>query len=254
MSIKNVLKRLIFSVSAKPIMDKTRMNATRKKPIIITTIEESTNNMIDIWKNNQDTCEGLEFHATYQLRTPLRILMRHGETHTDINTKPPQIIKEKWEGIWVIKTGIDINSLLPGIKITAASDIGYILPKDYVPFLVAIRKIAELDDSIESRIEKLRNMPAGLEWKSFIKRHGGIENIIDIFFPIFIDTIPHLNFSTKKELYKLGLNTPNLIESSSDDNLLRIKGIGKEKLKAIRKYCSSITNYRDADRIDNVIK
>lgn len=71
---------------------------------------------------------------------------------------------------------------------TVASDIGPIRPDDYLPFLIAIREIVEIDESIEKRIEKLRDMSTVDGWKSYIERHGGIEKIIRYFFPKFIDS------------------------------------------------------------------
>ncbi len=240
--------------------------AAQSKPKIITTIQESQNNTIDDWKNNQDIISGLEFNATLQLRTPLRVLLRHGEIHNDINTEPPEIVKEMWEGIWLPKlktlreiTGLNIPEMPQGKH---ASPIGPILPSDFLPFLIAIRKIVELDEPIENRIKKLREMNLLDKWKIFVSQMGpshisqktGIEWIIDYFFPPFITTIPQISDSIKESLSQLGLNTANSIESASDDTLLRIKGIGKTKLKTIRDYCSGIKDNRDSDRIEDVVR
>ncbi|ABW68751.1 hypothetical protein Dole_2948 [Desulfosudis oleivorans Hxd3] len=232
------------------------MSAAQPKPKIITTIEESQNNKIGTWKDNQDVVHGLQFSATLQLRTPLRVLLRHGEIHTNINTKPPKIIKEMWEGIWVFKTktfrelGCDVDEVAPG---THASDVGLVLPADYLPFLIAIRRVVELDEPIENRIKKLREMPMASDWKTYIEKHGGIEKIIRQFFPEFIDTIPKISAAID-ELSELGLETPNRIAAAPDETLLSIKGIGQSKLKTIRDYCAGITKNRDADRVENVIR
>jgi len=256
MSIIGMFKKLISGASAEPMV-KVQTNTAPSKPKIFTTIEESQNNKIEHWKANQDIMEGLEFIATLQIRTPLRVLLRHGEIHTDPNTEPHRIAMEMWEGIWSMKTkswrelGIDMPEIAPG---THASDVGQVLPDDYLPFLIAIRKIVELDESIDTRIKKLHEMPISDEWKSYVEKHGGIEKIIRYFFPKFIDTIPSLNQSTEDELCKLNLNTSNLIAAAPDKALLSIKGIGQAKLKAIRDYCAGITDNRDSDRIDKVIR
>jgi len=258
MSIIGIFKRLISGASAEPVKQ-SPMNAAQSKPKIITTIKESQNNEIKAWKDNQDVISGLEFIATMQLRTPLRVLLRHGEIHTNINTAPPQIIKELWEGIWTTKTktyrelGVDIDEVK---DLTCASDIGQI-PQDggeYLKFLIAIRKIVELDEPIDNRIKKLREMPILDEWKTYLEKHGGIETIVSYFFPKFIETIPSLNQSTEDELCKLDLNTPNRIATAPDETLLSIKGIGQAKLKAIRDYCAGTTDKRDADRVEDVIR
>jgi len=308
MSIIGMFRRLISGASAEPVV-KVQTNTAPSRPKIFTTIEESQNNKIEHWKNNQDIINGLEFIATLQLRTPLRVLLRHGEIHRDINTAPPKYAKEMWEGIWTFNTktyrelGIDIDK----IKGTHASDVGQVMADDYLPFLIAIRKIVELNEPIENRIKKLREMPISDEWKTYVEKHGGIEKIIryffsgfidiipiaireilelndsienridklrempvvgewkkylenhvgidtviDRFFPKFIDTIPKLSLSMKDDLSKLSLGTPNHIAAAPDKTLLNIKGIGKAKLQKIRDYCSGISNNRDSDRADRV--
>jgi len=244
--------------------DQIQKRVEQSNPKIFTTIDESQNNKIDTWKDNQDVIIGLQFVATLQLRTPLRVLLRHGEIHKDINTKPPKIINEMWEGIWTTQTksyrelGIDIDEP----KVTHSSEFGLVLPSDYLPFLISVRKIVELDEPIENRIKKLREMNLLDEWKIFVSQRGpshisqktGIEWIIDYFFRPFITTIPQISDSVKNSLFQLGLNTPNSIESEPDETLLRIKGIGKTKLKIIRDYCSGIKDNRDSDRFENVVR
>lgn len=231
--------------------------AAQPKSKIFTTNEESQNNKIELWKANDDIIKGLEFCATMRLRTPLRVLLRHGEIHTNPNTKPPKIAMEMWEGIWTTKTqtyrelGIDIDEP----QGTCASDIGQIPQAggEYLKFLIEVRKIVELDESIENRIEKLREMPMVSDWKTYVEKHGGIETISGRFFPEFIDTIPKIS-ATIDELSELGLETPNRIAAAPDETLLSIKGIGQSKLKTIRDYCAGITKNRDADRVENVIR
>ena len=255
MSIIGMVKRLISGASAEPVKQ-SPMNAAQHKAKIFTTNEASQNNKIELWKANDDIIKGLEFCATMQLRTPLRVLLRHGEIHTGINTEPPKIAMEMWEGIWTTKTttyrelGIDVDE----IQGTQASEIGPILPDDYLPFLIAIHKIVELDEPIDNRIKKLREMPMVGNWKTYVDKHGGIEAIIGRFFPEFIDTIPKLNLSTKDELSKMGLNTPNRITAAPDETFLSIKGIGQAKIKVIRDYCAGIADNRDADRIEDVVR
>jgi len=242
MSILSSFKRLISGTSAKSY-------PVRK------TVGELQNEPLSAW-GNDDIITGLKFSATLQLRTPLRVLMRHGEIHTDPNTEPPKIAMEMWEGIWTTKTktyrelGIDVDE----IQSTQASEIGQIIPDDYLPFLITVRKIVESDAPQEERIKMLREIPKKKDWKAYVDKHGGIEAIIGQFFPEFIDTIPKLNLSTQDELSGMGLNTPNRIAAAPDKTFLSIKGIGQAKVKVIRDYCAGIADNRDADRIENVIR
>ncbi len=66
--------------------------------------EISSGNPEKAWMENQDVTDGLIFKATMQLRTPLRVLKRHGEIHSDINTKCPDIVKRGVVGVWGVYT------------------------------------------------------------------------------------------------------------------------------------------------------
>lgn len=220
--------------------------------------EIHSNNPTKAWEENQDIIAGLKFCATMQFRTPLRVLKRHGEIHSDINTEPPQIAHELWEGIWVAKIrtfrelGLDINEMSEG---TMASPIGQIKLSKCLPFLIAIREIVELDESIDSRIRKLyerrENFP---KWRSLAGIFGGTDYFIKEFFPLFIETIPNINRSSVDELLKLGIDTPNKLVETNDEALLAINGIGNAKLKTIRDYCAGITKNRDDVRLDYVAR
>jgi hypothetical protein len=211
----------------------------------------------NMWKGNDDITKALEFSATLQLRTPLRVLLRNGEVHSNLNTNPPEIAQEIWEGIWIpqIKTwsemGINMDEMPES---TMASDIGDVKEEDYLPFLITVRKIVESNESIEDRIRMLREYPMIGEWLTCVESHDGIDNIIDELFPRFIKTIPKINHAEASGLISLGLITPNLIAAARDGAILGIKGIGKEKVKALREYCNAVYSNRDNERIENITR
>lgn len=196
-----------------------------------------------LYEQNADLIDGLEFSATLQLRTPLRVLIHHGETHKKLKVPPPSYAFDQSEGIWIPKLknwkdlGFDIQES-PDQDL--ASDIG-VIPDDgeYLKFLITIRKIVEKNTTIESRILDIRDFSLTGQGDEFIKMHGGIDSLIDKIFPKFLDLGPDLN-------------TPNKISLASDEELLKIKGIGPSKLKKIRDKCAGITVGRDFDRLDNV--
>lgn len=252
MSIIFRLKNLIFGDvnDAHPL----NVSAAQTKPKIFTTIGESQNNKIETWEKNQDAIEGLKFIATMQLRTPLRVLLRHDEMHTDINTTPPKIAMEMWEGIWSLKSNLWKMPGFERMPQIMASAIGPVRSVDYLPFLIAIRKIVELNDSIQNRIDRLREMLSACEWQEFLDKHGGTEMIVQYCFPRYIRPMPKLPASTVGELSRLGLDTPNRIATATDEVLLGIKGIGRAKLQAIREHSADMAKHRDADRVENVIR
>lgn len=254
MNILDKVKNLFFRTKAEPIKQTIPQAST---PVIFSTIEESQHNKIELWGNNQDIMRGLKFSATLQLRTPLRVLLRDGEIHTDRKITPPEIAKAMWEGIWVLQTitlrelGIDIDEFPPSSQ---ASEIGPILPAEYLPFLISIRTIVETYEPVETRIEKLIKMPLTTELADFAQKHGGMNELAERFFPHFISGIPRIPGSAKYALSGLGLNTPNKLAAASDEIVLSIRGIGPGKLQVIRDFCASIVEQRDSERLDNVYR
>lgn len=213
------------------------------------TLGELQSEPLSAWGNN-DIIMGLEFCATMQLRTPLRVLLRHGELHTDRDTKPQEIACERWEGVWLPK--IVHSHYYPSG--THASEIGQIIVGDYLPFLISIREIVEIDDSIENRIGNLREMFLECDRQEFLSRHGGSEKIVHYFFPRHITPMPKLSASVVSKLSRLGLDTPSRIAAAPDETLLGVKGIGPAKLNAMRGHCADMAKHRDADRVENVTR
>ena len=149
----------------------------------------------NVWRNtdtqNGDLIKGWRFIATIQLRTPFRVLSRHGETHEDL-TDPPKIANEQWEGYWttVLKSnkelGIDIPEVIVGGK-TTASDIGQISidGSAYLTFLLEVRKIVEKTESVESRKAMLRIELSRPKYASFLRKLGGKKPYQANIFPLF---------------------------------------------------------------------
>jgi hypothetical protein len=128
----------------------------------------------DWW--DSDLIAGLEFFATLQLRTPLRVLRWHGKVHTNRNQPPPKVATEGWEGIWLPKTktwkelgGADIPRFEPS---TVASDIGEVDPSEYFPYLLGIHEITEAKLPISVRLTQLREFLSRPEWSQFNDAHG----------------------------------------------------------------------------------
>lgn len=207
---------------------------------------------------NSDIITGLEFCATMQLRTPLRVLLRHGELFSDFPNEPPQIARAMWEGTWIAKAhsfheiGIDLDE--PPLS-PMASGIGPI-PADgggYLKFLIAVRKIVESANSINHRLTSLSDEVNRPQWSMFQHaRFHSSHDISDYFFPAFLCEIPRLARKSADDLRRLGLDTPGTLDCAADVRLLEVPGIGPRTLLEIRKKCAETTVDRDNTRVDQV--
>ena len=195
---------------------------------------------------------GMEFHATMQLRTPLRVLMRHGELHTDRDTPPPKIVEQAWEGIWTykIKTwgemGIDLKEFPES---TVASDIGPVLPSKFFQFLIAFRQnIEDVSLSIDEKISRVRELCNEPEFHGVVAGYGGPEELLERAFPRVITSIDGLSVTVKNALIDAGLTSVERIEQAADDDLLALNGMGAVRLAKLRAFCSKYAGDKSAER------
>jgi len=199
---------------------------------------------------------GLEFHATMQLRTPLRVLTRHGELHTDRDAPPPIIAEQAWEGIWTykIKTweelGIALNEFPES---TVASDIGPVLPSQFLRFLIAVRQnIEDVSLSIEEKIARVRELCNKPEFLGFVAGYGGPEELLERAFPRVIGSIDGLSAKAKKSLIDAGFVCVERIDQASDGELLALNGMGAARLSKLRAFCNTYAGDKSLERVANV--
>ncbi len=191
-------------------------------------------------KANADIISGWKFCATMQLRTPIRVLSRHGEVHPGIDTEPPVIAHEMWEGIWIPEAkkvtyrslGIDIDE--PAFSM--ASDVGPIRADggDYLPFLLAVRGAAEAPGTIKTRRDAVAVVLSVAAHKPFVRALGGKSAILERLFPSFLATIPRLSAGSAAAVAKLGYDTPARLAGATDEQLLGVSGVGPKLLSTIR--------------------
>ena len=132
-----------------------------------------------LWKKD-DVITGLKFCATMHLDTPLQVLLRHGEVHSDETKPPPRRTLKPNQGIWIptFKTYRELGVDIPEpTDYQHATEIGPAYPSEYIPFLIAVRRIAEAPESLECRRVMLREMSLEAGWEKFLSKHGGIEAV-----------------------------------------------------------------------------
>lgn len=202
---------------------------------------------------------GMCFEATLQLRTPLRILQRHGQVLPLGSHLPDDF--EQWMGIWFPKTktfeeltgGRIEDKLGPEYEATHASTIGPVKPSEYLPFLMAIREVVE-DQSL-SMVQRSVGIEAVChrsEFKEFAEHHGGADEIFDYLYPTILSVIPGLTASLQEALTEMGIRSVGAIRRTSDKTLSSLKGLGPAKIARIRAFCDAYKGDPDAERLMEV--
>lgn len=189
--------------------------------------------------------KGFILLVTMQLRTPLSLLMRHGEV-IGLDDDQPEY-GDPWMTYWLplVRThkesGIDLPEHPPS---TQSSDIGYIqlygvngLESDYHKFLVNFRGIAESKEILlHKRLEKI------IELATRSKEYAEIwERLLNVymefpysFFYSHLMQSPEISFLDSKKLVESGFCTINEIIQSSVDEFMQVKGIDPDKLMRIK--------------------
>jgi hypothetical protein len=212
------------------------------------------NNRMGALLENKDNnaIKGLVYHATLQLRTPLKVLLMDGER---LNEGVPPTADEAWHGIWLpeIKSwkeiGIDLEEI-PESK--ESSDIGLVKHDEYLPFLIDIRKAIESGGSIQDKIGRLKDVLRIKQYAKFVRAHQGHGPIIDNFFPPVVSTIDGLNGTVISALLESKITNVKKLRKKTDKELLAIKGVGPVALKSIRVFVENYRGDDTAERTDGV--
>ncbi len=206
---------------------------------------------------NADIVTGYRFFATMQLRTPLRVLRRHGEIHHGTDNEPPEIAREMWEGIWLPEVatfrelGLDVDEIVS----TMASDIGQI-PQDggeYLRFLIALRTAAEGVGSADERRAGVALITKDPQWCDPVGKLGGEQAVLDRLFPPFMETVPRMPTKTAAALAAAGYGTPAAVDGATDQELRAVQGVGPALVTALRTAAGAATD-RGARYVDRVTR
>lgn len=244
--LKFLTKTLLAAAKPEPAKRQagTSAPALKPKPRIM-----QSSDPLGALRDNADILSGLRFSATMQPRIPLRVLSRHGEVFNAPRGKPPKVAKAMHEGIWLPVLAGQLT-----FRGSVASSVGPI-PSDggtFLPFLIAIRHIVEADRPVEDRIRSLSAELGRPQWSDFVEKLEPTPgDLVRGFFPRAVDTIPGIPQHARDALEAAGIDTANKVAAASDQALLAIKGIGKAKLEAIRKWQKSKID-RNASRLDAV--
>jgi hypothetical protein len=199
-----------------------------------------------------------EFRASMQLRTPRRVLLRHGEVHADPALPPPQIATEVWQGRWVVRRPDaegrpgQASGYAGHLLDRVPSDAGRVEPRDYLPFLLAVRAVVESDRPVADRRQALAAELAEDAWHGFVVKLGGVDEILGRFFPAFISTLDVRN-ATQAGFRRRGLVTAAQILAATDHELLTVSGIGELTAAKCRARCAQAPDPH-AEFVDQVMR
>jgi len=207
-----------------------------REPLVIKTQDDNT------YKANEDVLEGMKFHATLQIFTPLSVLKRHGEFFKGCPGSASKYGSER-DGIWVYKTkkvtwreiGFDLPELP---EVDSASDVGPVNPSDYLPFLIELRTIFESNTDDKEKIEKINSLKKKTQmyahfWGKLEKFYEGFPEIL--FYKDFT-TIPGIGLKMSKKLYGLGFLTLESVLNASKNELSKVPGLGPATISKILNY------------------
>jgi hypothetical protein len=197
----------------------------------------------ETYYKNRDIVKGLTFHATLQTRTPLSVLIHHGETFSGPPSKAPRYGTEA-DGIWLYETktwrelGVDIDEMSTG---ESASDVGPVRASEYIPFLIDFRKIVEGQESIDVKIININKLGrANKQYQKYVRMLNKFYKYKDDFPASFFynqfTLIPGVGTKSAKTLFEAGIKTYDDLKNANDKTLLAIPGIGTAALKKIRGF------------------
>jgi hypothetical protein len=208
---------------------------------------------------NQDVVTSLEFSVTLDIRTPLEVLIHHGETFEGPPSAAPRY--GTWgdgispDGVWAFKTkswaqlaresGGDaeaaskLDDMPEGLH---ASDIGPTLDHVYLPFLIEFRKIIESKDSITSQIKSIRAL------KNLSPEFSQIYNKLGKTYPGFPDSffisklciIPGIGPKVASNLFRAGFLSVSELKNVELGRLTSVPGVGPGIAKKIQAFADTI--------------
>lgn len=196
-----------------------------------------------LYSGNQDVIDGVEFCATLQIRTPLNVLLHHGEIYNGPPSKAPNYASDA-DGIWMLKTkswqslGVDINE---SSDKTSVSDIGSIDSSIYIPFLLEFRRIVEGDLPIPNQIKAIRALKtSSSEFASILRKlsktYPGFPNS---FYINRLCEIPGVGPKTAATLFQAGFFSISHIKGASPERLNSVQGIGPSTAQKILDFVDS---------------
>lgn len=199
---------------------------------------------------DDDITAGWRYSATLQLRTPLVYLEMEGEFSP--GPKEPPLIGPAENtlpdgtgfnpyGIWLRELDYKELGFDKPPEGSRASHFGSVrsgseAERDLISFLKSFRYIVETAETLDQKLTELDELsistPANRKvWKKVVTSEPGFP---DSFFYGELCCLPGVGVKVAERLYRAGFRTIKEIEAASDQDLLKVEGLGKGLLRKLR--------------------
>jgi hypothetical protein len=197
-----------------------------------------------------DITAGWRYSATLQLRTPLAYLEMDGKFSA--GPKEPPLVGPAENfleggagfnayGIWLRE--IDRSILPPSTNAKRAAELGPIRigskeEKDLVSFLKSFRYIVETGETLDQMLSELEELSTSTPGnrRLWARYSEGDPLWPDSYFigQLWMQLPKGVGDTRAEKLYLAGFRTVEEVQAASDEDLLRVEGIGKGLLRKLR--------------------
>jgi hypothetical protein len=197
-----------------------------------------------------DMTAGWRYSASWQLRTPLAFLERDGEFSPGPNEPPLIGPAENFlddgtgfnpYGIWLREIdykGLGFSPPPPPQRSTQWGPVrvGSSEEKDLLSFLKSFRYIVETSETMDQKLAELAELststPANRRvWQKVVSSEPRFP---DSYFYGELCCLPGVGVKVAERLYRAGFRTVQEIQAASDNDLLKVDGLGRGLLAKIR--------------------
>lgn len=180
-----------------------------------------------------DVVDDCRFCATLQIRTPLSVLTRDGETFKGPPSEAPVYCTPE-HGIWLL----DAPDVLGMGEMECASEIGPVKPSQYLPFLKDFRQIVESELDHQTKLTQLNALSTASKryeeiWKILERNY---DNFPHSFFYRELQVLPGVGLKTARVIYEAGFTSMDKVREATDAQLQELPGVGKGLIGKIRDY------------------
>lgn len=213
-------------------------------------------NMKEVVDNNKNILEGLVFCPTFQLRTPLEVLKKHGEIFRG-SGDPPKYGQPR-DGIWIPKVKEEFDLKIDSYP--ASDACGSVKAEEYIEYAVGLLSIFETNENINTKMNRAAtysyNNSLLQNVEKYILKYYDAKNITEVmsrfitqkealtyYFekPGYLHLVDGVNKTINNNLQQQGIKTIKELAQLPSEKLLAVKGVGKASLNKILSCLNQIS-------------